>query len=109
MLECEFLENCPVGKLKLVDPNGHVWLGKAEQGFGWLSPVNHYFEMLEKSRDPSRTKKSKKSEQETGKSRRVSLSPTKSSPPTKPSLSPTKQKKKKYKENRSIISEITSK
>ncbi|CAB3234147.1 unnamed protein product [Arctia plantaginis] len=94
LLECEFLENCPVGKLKLIDPNGHVWLGKAEQGYGWLSPVNHYFDMLEKSRDSSRTKKSKKPEQDTVKSRRVSLSPTKPSSPTKTSSSPTKPKKK---------------
>ncbi|XP_047526207.1 radial spoke head 1 homolog [Pieris napi] len=50
-LLCDFAENAPVGNLKLIDPNGHTWLGKADQGFGWFQPVNHFYEMLEKTRD----------------------------------------------------------
>lgn len=42
-----FLENCPVGVVTLYDPNGHKWLGKAEAGFAWFTPVNHYYDMLE--------------------------------------------------------------
>lgn len=47
----DFNENMPIGGLTLIDPNGHVWLGKAEQGFGWFDPVNHFYDMLEKTRE----------------------------------------------------------
>ncbi|XP_023937148.2 uncharacterized protein LOC112045266 [Bicyclus anynana] len=46
-----FIGNIPVGDLTLVDPNGHEWVGKADNGFAWLDPVNHFYEMLERSRD----------------------------------------------------------
>lgn len=62
VLECDFQENIPINGLKLTDPNGHVWLGKAEQGFGWFTPVNHFFEVLEKPRDPNKGKKRAKVE-----------------------------------------------
>ncbi|KAJ8712387.1 hypothetical protein PYW07_005229 [Mythimna separata] len=52
VLAGEFVENCPVGYLVMTDPNGHIWLGKAEQGYGWFEPVNHFYEMLE----PTQTK-----------------------------------------------------
>ncbi|XP_068618067.1 MORN repeat-containing protein 4-like [Battus philenor] len=51
ILSCDFVENCPVGFLTLTDPNGHIWLGKAEHGFCWFQPVNHLYDMLEKIRD----------------------------------------------------------
>ncbi|CAG9788781.1 unnamed protein product [Diatraea saccharalis] len=60
ILKCEFSESAPVGSLNLTDPNGHIWLGKADQGFGWLKPVNHFYDMLEKTRDTGKVKKSNK-------------------------------------------------
>ncbi|XP_028041721.1 uncharacterized protein LOC114251593 [Bombyx mandarina] len=54
VVRCDFNDNCPVGNMVLSDPNGHVWLGKAELGCGWFGPVNHFYEMLEKTRDVSR-------------------------------------------------------
>ncbi|CAG4956716.1 unnamed protein product [Parnassius apollo] len=51
VLQCEFIDNSPVGNLTLTDPNGHIWLGKAEQGYCWLDPVNHYYDMLEKAKE----------------------------------------------------------
>ncbi|CAH2043842.1 unnamed protein product, partial [Iphiclides podalirius] len=51
VLHGEFVDNCPVGNLTLVDPNGHTWLGKAEQGYCWYQPVNHYYDILEKTRE----------------------------------------------------------
>lgn len=48
---CEFVENSPAGNLVLTDPNGHLWLGKAETGYGWFEPVNHFYHMLEKTRE----------------------------------------------------------
>ncbi|CAG4952311.1 unnamed protein product [Colias eurytheme] len=59
-LVCDFVDNSPIGKLKLIDPNGHIWLGKAECGFAWFQPVNHYYEMLEATRD-AKSKKHRKS------------------------------------------------
>ncbi|KPI96938.1 PREDICTED: phosphatidylinositol 4-phosphate 5-kinase 1-like [Papilio xuthus] len=47
ILQCEFVDNCPVGNLTLIDPNGHTWLGKAEHGYCWFQPVNHLYVMLE--------------------------------------------------------------
>lgn len=47
VLTGEFTDNCPVGQLVLTDPNGHTWLAKADQGFAWCTPVNHFYEMLE--------------------------------------------------------------
>ncbi|CAH0725680.1 unnamed protein product, partial [Brenthis ino] len=47
----DFNENMPIGGLTLIDPNGQVWFGKAEQGFGWFDPVNHFYDMLEKTRE----------------------------------------------------------
>lgn len=44
-----FIDNCPVGGITLYDPNGHKWLGKAEVGFAWFGPVNHYYDMLDKT------------------------------------------------------------
>uniref|UniRef100_A0A2H1VBQ3 SFRICE_038107 n=1 Tax=Spodoptera frugiperda TaxID=7108 RepID=A0A2H1VBQ3_SPOFR len=46
-LQCEFADNCPTGNLRLTDPNGHLWLGKAELGFAWFEPVNHFYDFLE--------------------------------------------------------------
>ncbi|XP_013189690.2 radial spoke head 1 homolog [Amyelois transitella] len=51
VLSCDFVENCPVGNLVMTDPNGHTWLATAERGYGWFEPVNHYYDMLEKTRD----------------------------------------------------------
>ncbi|KAI8439538.1 hypothetical protein MSG28_013285 [Choristoneura fumiferana] len=48
---CDFVENNPTGNLVLTDPNGHLWLGKAETGYGWFEPVNHFYHMLEKTRE----------------------------------------------------------
>uniref|UniRef100_A0A2A4KBC5 MORN repeat-containing protein 5 n=1 Tax=Heliothis virescens TaxID=7102 RepID=A0A2A4KBC5_HELVI len=53
VLQGEFIDNCPVGHLTLTDPNGHTWLGTADQGFAWFEPVNHFYEFLETTRDPS--------------------------------------------------------
>ncbi|XP_022823137.1 uncharacterized protein LOC111354089 [Spodoptera litura] len=46
-LHCEFADSCPTGNLRLTDPNGHIWLGKAELGFAWFEPVNHFYDFLE--------------------------------------------------------------
>ncbi|XP_072945038.1 uncharacterized protein [Epargyreus clarus] len=51
VLQGDFVENSPTGHLMLLDPNGHKWLGRAEQGYGWFQPVNHFYEMLEKTRE----------------------------------------------------------
>ncbi|XP_045451218.1 phosphatidylinositol 4-phosphate 5-kinase 2-like [Melitaea cinxia] len=56
VLECDFSENTPVGNLTLTDPNNHKWLGRAEQGYGWFEPVNHFYEYLEKTKE-SKVKK----------------------------------------------------
>ncbi|GBP40035.1 hypothetical protein EVAR_19163_1 [Eumeta japonica] len=45
-MECDFFENCPIDNLTFTDPNGHAWLGKADVGFGWLEPSNHYYRYL---------------------------------------------------------------
>ncbi|XP_045775216.1 MORN repeat-containing protein 4-like [Maniola jurtina] len=58
VLTGDFVDNIPVGRLTLTDPNGHQWLGKADQGFAWLDPVNHFYEMLERSRDLKRLRRS---------------------------------------------------
>ncbi|KAH9630260.1 hypothetical protein HF086_012445 [Spodoptera exigua] len=55
-LQCEFADNCPIGNLRLIDPNGHIWLGKAEQGFAWFEPVNHFYDFLETT-CPTRSKR----------------------------------------------------
>ncbi|KAI5642088.1 phosphatidylinositol 4-phosphate 5-kinase 2-like [Phthorimaea operculella] len=47
VLECHFDDNCPVGQLELKDPNGHIWYGKAQQGFALFEPTNHYYQMLD--------------------------------------------------------------
>ncbi|KAG6445116.1 radial spoke head 1 homolog [Manduca sexta] len=57
VLQCDFVENSPTGNLTLTDPNGHTWMGRAEQGYGWVEPVNHFYEMLEKTRDSGRIKR----------------------------------------------------
>ncbi|XP_075980711.1 uncharacterized protein LOC142979585 [Anticarsia gemmatalis] len=57
LLRGEFSENSPVGHHRLIDPNGHIWLGKAEQGYGWFEPVNHFFDMLESMREPSKIRR----------------------------------------------------
>lgn len=78
LLQCEFSENCPVGSLKLTDPNGHIWLGKAEQGYGWFEPVNHFYEFLETTRDQHRLRRRhKNSQQEVTASASASASKTK--------------------------------
>lgn len=51
VLMANFVENTPIHALTLIDPNGHTWLGTAEQGFGWFDPVNHFYDMLEKTRE----------------------------------------------------------
>lgn len=56
-----FIDNCPVGGITLYDPNGHKWLGKAEVGFAWLSPVNHYYDMLDKTLEVHKKVRSKPS------------------------------------------------
>ncbi|XP_061379176.1 uncharacterized protein LOC116771446 [Danaus plexippus] len=61
VLIADFNDNVPVGNLTLVDPNGHIWLGRAEQGFGWFDPVNHFYDMLEKTRE-NKVKKHRKSD-----------------------------------------------
>ncbi|XP_059052714.1 radial spoke head 1 homolog isoform X2 [Achroia grisella] len=57
LLSCTFVENSPLGPLSLTDPNGHIWLGKAEQGYGMLDPVNHFYDFLEKTRDLGRIRR----------------------------------------------------
>lgn len=57
ILQCDFVENSPVGNLVLTDPNGHTWLGRAEQGFGWFEPVNHFYTMLEKTRESDKIRR----------------------------------------------------
>lgn len=57
VLQCEFVENSPVGGMTLTDPNGHTWLGRAEQGYGWFEPVNHFYTMLEKTRESGRIRR----------------------------------------------------
>ncbi|XP_046969496.1 phosphatidylinositol 4-phosphate 5-kinase 2-like [Vanessa cardui] len=59
ILRGEFSENAPTGHLTLIDPNGHIWLGKADQGYGWFEPTNHYYDMLERSKE-SKIKKQRK-------------------------------------------------
>ncbi|VVC94013.1 unnamed protein product [Leptidea sinapis] len=54
VLLCDFADNAPVGKLKLLDPNGHAWLGKSEVGFAWMEASSHYYDMLDKE---SKTKR----------------------------------------------------
>lgn len=89
VLAGDFVDNCPVGPLVLTDPNGHVWMGVAEQGFGWCEPVNHFYEMLETTQvRPKRHHKNILNEEE--------LSPLKDSPTLKHSttveVSPTLKK-----------------
>ncbi|CAH2229971.1 radial spoke head 1 homolog [Pararge aegeria] len=60
-----FVENIPTGTLTLTDPNGHKWMGKAEQGFAWLDPVNHFYEMLERSKEVKRYRRSELSARST--------------------------------------------
>ncbi|XP_053610537.1 uncharacterized protein LOC128675264 [Plodia interpunctella] len=50
-LSCDFVDNCPVGNLVLTDPNKHIWLASPELGYAWFEPVNHYYDMLESTRD----------------------------------------------------------
>lgn len=57
ILQCDFVENCPSGNLILLDPNGHTWLGKAEHGYGWFEPVNHFYNILENTRESGRSKR----------------------------------------------------
>ncbi|XP_026746488.1 phosphatidylinositol 4-phosphate 5-kinase 5-like [Trichoplusia ni] len=57
LLDCDFIDNCPVGHLRLTDPNGHVWLGKADSGYGWFEPVNHFFEFLDTTRESTKVKR----------------------------------------------------
>ncbi|XP_028170499.1 MORN repeat-containing protein 4-like isoform X1 [Ostrinia furnacalis] len=61
ILRCDFSENSPVGFLTLSDPNDHIWLGKAEQGYGWFEPVNHFYDMLEKTKDSGKSRRRLKS------------------------------------------------
>lgn len=74
----EFSDNCPVGNLDLTDPNGHVWLGKAEHGFGWFEPVNHFYELLETTH--TRVKRRHKSASDTLTKQASSASAGKPSP-----------------------------
>ncbi|CAK1555677.1 unnamed protein product [Leptosia nina] len=60
MLVCDFVENSPVGNLRLIDPNCHIWLGKAELGYAWLQPINHYYNMLEKTKESKARKRKSK-------------------------------------------------
>ncbi|XP_026756380.1 uncharacterized protein LOC113516199 [Galleria mellonella] len=57
LLTCSFIENSPFGCLSLTDPNGHTWLGNADQGYAWLEPVNHFYELLETTRDIGRIRR----------------------------------------------------
>ncbi|XP_049875729.1 uncharacterized protein LOC126373589 [Pectinophora gossypiella] len=59
-LTCDFMANAPTGSLTMTDPNGHQWLAKADVGFAWFEPVNHYYDMLERSRDVPKNKKKRK-------------------------------------------------
>ncbi|KAJ0174585.1 hypothetical protein K1T71_009693 [Dendrolimus kikuchii] len=63
VLHCDFVDNCPMGRLMLTDPNGHTWLGKADPGYGWFEPVNHFYDMLEKTREPLKAKRRHKSKE----------------------------------------------
>lgn len=62
VLTGNFVDNVPVGSLTLIDPNGHKWIGKAEQGYAWLDPVNHFYEMLDHTSRTKDLKKSRRSE-----------------------------------------------
>ncbi|KAL4711495.1 hypothetical protein ACJJTC_000511 [Scirpophaga incertulas] len=64
VLKGEFAENTLVGQLELSDPNGHVWLGKAQQGFAWFEARNHYFDMLPTTCDREKVKRHHKGPQE---------------------------------------------
>ncbi|XP_063625566.1 MORN repeat-containing protein 4-like [Cydia splendana] len=55
VLNTEFVENCPVKYMALTDPNGHVWLGRADVGFGLLEPWNHYYQALERPSEKSQS------------------------------------------------------
>ncbi|XP_061718647.1 radial spoke head 1 homolog isoform X2 [Cydia pomonella] len=37
------------------DPNGHVWLGRADVGFGRLDPWNHFYQGLERPSEKSQS------------------------------------------------------
>lgn len=65
ILHADFSENCPVGQLTLIDPNGHAWLGNAQQGYCWFEPVNHFYEMLDKTSDVGRSKRRRKQKNST--------------------------------------------
>lgn len=47
----------------LIDPNGHTWLGKANQGYGWFEPINHYYDMLESTHNFVKVKRRHKSKE----------------------------------------------
>lgn len=84
VLQCDFVENSPVGNLSLTDPNGHTWLGRAEQGYGWFEPVNHFYTMLEKTRESGRIRRRHKhKDKDTSASEVKSVAAVKSSPSTK--------------------------
>ncbi|XP_063386907.1 radial spoke head 1 homolog [Cydia fagiglandana] len=55
VLNAEFVENCPVKDMVLTDPNGHVWLGRADVGFGRLGPWNHFYQALERPSEKSQS------------------------------------------------------
>lgn len=59
VLTGEFSDNCPVGHLVLTDPNGHIWLAKAETGFAWCASVNHFYEMLETTLPKTKRRRNK--------------------------------------------------
>ncbi|XP_047992760.1 radial spoke head 1 homolog [Leguminivora glycinivorella] len=61
VLNADFIENFPVRELMLTDPNGHVWLGRAEVGFGRLDPWNHFYQAFELSREKSHSSPEKTS------------------------------------------------
>ncbi|KAM3965765.1 uncharacterized protein ACR2FA_000091 [Aphomia sociella] len=72
VLTCTFVENSPFGNLSLTDPNGHKWLGRAEQGYGWLDRVNHFYELLETTRDISRIRRRHKNKDVQGQNSQTS-------------------------------------
>ncbi|XP_063536806.1 MORN repeat-containing protein 4-like [Cydia strobilella] len=55
VLNTDFVENCPVKEMLLTDPNGHVWLGRADVGFGRLDPWNHFYQGLERPSEKSQS------------------------------------------------------
>ncbi|GBP40034.1 hypothetical protein EVAR_19162_1 [Eumeta japonica] len=58
-MECNFEQNCPTGEIVLRDPNGHLWKGKADLGYGWMEPTNHYYNILVKQREQDEGMKEK--------------------------------------------------